>query len=263
MKNTYSYPTFAIISLSANVPYSDVVDFCNRAKDVVSPDPAVSHLQQLWYGFGGYMLPFENESEIPKDYIKVTIEDDLGEKYAGLYGFHSVDSKGKQYARLVASEDWRTTTLHEVQETLINGNINLFFKNTDFLPTDNADIVILGEINDPVQGDTYYYNGIKCPNFVGPDFFKDLKDVPNRRYDYLNLVTEPKQVREGGYLSFVRTNDWWQTRVTLGVQYFVRLRDAAYEFGTTRPITTIILVGSSVLVLGAIVWVLVKNKRNG
>ena len=74
-------------------------------------------------------------------------------------------------------------------------------------------VEILVEICDPSGGAQWGYtvNGYLISDFVTPNYY-DPVGAPGVRYSFTGVVTRPREVLEGGYLSWrdPATGEWWQ-----------------------------------------------------
>ena len=101
-------------------------------------------------------------------------------------------------------------------------------------------MLILVEVSDPSEAAEFGYsvNGVLVSDFYTPNLF-DPVTAPGVRYSYTGAVTEPRQVLDGGYIS------WWDPISTHVFQLFVdggeqKLVDRGplpAGFGTLRSFT--------------------------
>ena len=79
--------------------------------------------------------------------------------------------------------------------------------------SDQGLVEILVEVCDP-SGDAqwaYTVNGYLVSDFVTPDYYDPVR-APGVRYSFTGVVPGPRQILEGGYLSWRDpvTGEWWQ-----------------------------------------------------
>lgn len=155
---------------------------------------------------------FENEADVPIDYWKIIIRDDIG--YSGLAGIH-LDQNGQPYALIDADENIEITCSHEALEMLADPFGREFVAGPSPKPGQGR-VNFLVEVCDPSEAHSYTINGIRVSDFYTPDFFAPVH-VEGLRYSFMNVIKEPRQVLAGGYISWMvpATREWWQ------LQYFL------------------------------------------
>jgi hypothetical protein len=126
-------------------------------------------------------------------------------------GMH-LDQDGQPFALVEVSPSWSLTASHEALEMVTDpwGNRTV----PGGSPMQGQGLVdILVEICDPVGGVTcaYTVNGYLVSDFVTPNYFDPLP-AAGVRYSFTGALEGPRQVREGGYLSWrdPTTGEWWQ-----------------------------------------------------
>jgi hypothetical protein len=72
----------------------------------------------------------------------------------------------------------------------------------------------LVEVCDPCEAVSYAIDGVAVSDFYTPHFF-DPAPRAGTRYSHTGVVTRPRQVLPGGYLSWrvPSTGEWWQELV--------------------------------------------------
>lgn len=83
------------------------------------------------------------------------------------------------------------TLSHEVLETIADPHVNLWATGPDGW-------VISQEVCDPVENASYDIDGVAVSDFVTPMWF-DIQSPPGTKMDYLDRVTKPFQMDQGGY----------------------------------------------------------------
>jgi hypothetical protein len=155
---------------------------------------------------------FPKLEDVPIDYWKVIIMDDIGQP--GAAGVH-MDDQGQPFALVTTdpSQDvWSLTASHECLEMLADPFGNRLLAG-DSPMEGQGRVQILVEVSDPSEDATFGYsvNGVLVSDFYTPHFFDPIA-ANSVRYSFTGSITEPRQVLKGGYLSWVdpQTNDWWQ-----------------------------------------------------
>jgi hypothetical protein len=155
---------------------------------------------------------FASLDDVPLGYWHVIIEDTIP---FDAQGIHLNEDSGQPYALVAYSDDWSLTTSHEVIEMLVDpsGNRTVASNSPD---PDQGRVLILVEACDPSEGSQFGYsvNGVLVSDFYTPQFF-DPVAVDGVRYSYTGALTEPRQVLDGGYLS------WWDPQTKHVFQLFV------------------------------------------
>jgi hypothetical protein len=176
---------------------------------------------------------FASLDDVPLGYWHVIIEDTIP---FDAQGIHLNEDSGQPYALVAYSDDWSLTTSHEVIEMLVDpsGNRTVASNSPD---PDQGRVLILVEACDPSEGSQFGYsvNGVLVSDFYTPQFF-DPVAVDGVRYSFTGALTEPRQVLDGGYLS------WWDPQTKHVFQLFVNGDQQTIEdrgplpagFGTLR-----------------------------
>lgn len=179
--------------------------------------PALQH--QISYHFKPYWdsganLKWAGKKALP-DTWELAFLDDSDE--AGALGYHDFDPQAYPVGKVFAGTDQQyglspsVTASHEVLEMLADPYINLAAQtsNTEFYGY---------EVGDPVEADEdgYYINVARHNeqqiNVLVSDFILPLWFIPEssgRRYDYCRHLSNPLEVREGGYVSIFTSGEGW------------------------------------------------------
>lgn len=155
---------------------------------------------------------FKRPQDIPSDYWPILIRDDIG--VAGLQGIHE-DKNGQPFALVSASEDiddWSLTASHEALEMLVDPMGRRLVAGPSVHP-DQGRVNYKVEVADPCESLQFAYrvNDVRVSDFYLPCYF-DPMPIAGKSYSYTGALTRPRQVLEGGYLSWqdIETGDWWQ-----------------------------------------------------
>jgi hypothetical protein len=156
----------------------------------VVPAPAGTNLDLP----GHYNVAFKDRSDV-----------------AGDLGYHVEESTGYPAAYIfladcAANGDPRGTVTfsHEVLEMLVDPGANL--------SAQGPAGIFAYETCDVTEGDTYLApNGVKISNFVYPAYFQTNWPAGSRQFDQLKLITQPFEIRPGGYSDVLGANGWVTT----------------------------------------------------
>jgi hypothetical protein len=142
----------------------------------------------------------------PIDYWPITVVDDLG--LDGLTGYHS-DENGQPYSLVAANGSLSITLSHELIEMLVDP----FGSRMVAGWAQSKRVNYLVEPCDPCENDecAYSINGIKVSDFVTPAYYGPVQ-VPGVRYCYSGRLDGPRQLKPGGYMTWLETEsgEWFQ-----------------------------------------------------
>lgn len=152
--------------------------------------------------------PVASLADISPGYCPVVIRDDIG---PSLSGAHWNDTHDQPFALVTyREEDWPFTVSHEVLEMLIDPLGKTFLTGPSLRP-DQGTVEYLVEVCDPCQDAQFGYavNGVTVADFVLPAYYKAFGPG---RYSFAGNVTQPRDVLQGGYVSWrdPATGDWAQ-----------------------------------------------------
>lgn len=160
---------------------------------------------------------FDALTSVPLGYWPIILRDDISSPGAG--GFHS-DDHGQPFSLVLAGDgiattEWQLAASHECLEMLADPFGNRLVPG-DSPKTDQGRVEFLVEVCDPSEASQFGYtvNGILVSDFYTPNYF-DPVVAPGVRYSFKGFITEPRQVLNGGYLSWhdPGTDHWWQELV--------------------------------------------------
>jgi hypothetical protein len=161
---------------------------------------------------------FSSLEDVPPGYWRVNIRDDVHDT-RGVKGVH-YDDAGQPFAlvQFTDSETWSIYASHECLEILADPSLNQLVASTSLIANQDR-VEYLVEVCDPCQDPAFSYpvNGIQLSDFYTPQFF-DPTPAQGARYSFGGALTSPRQVLEGGYLSWrdPQTGNWWQAYVYQG-----------------------------------------------
>lgn len=133
-------------------------------------------------------------------------------------GFH-LDKHNQPYAKVIATPSdptWTIDASHEIIEMLVDPNGNRM-QTSQAITIDGDNVVdadgtfdYLVEACDPCEANNFAYEigGVAVSDFITPDFY-DPTVRPGVQYSFMGNVTRPRQLLEGGYISYVGSDGQW------------------------------------------------------
>ena len=195
----------ALVSESERVALPDLMRVSAALQKQASRD-----LAPIWE-VSASVDAFATLEDVPQGYWAMIIRDDIGFDAAGIH----LDRNGQPYALISAADDideWSLTASHETLEMLVDPFGNRLMAGDSPKP-DQGRVNFLVEVSDPSEAADFGYsvNGILVSDFYTPNFFDPVAS-PSVRYSFTGVITEPRDVLRGGYLSWgdPETNIWWQ-----------------------------------------------------
>ncbi|HEV7858305.1 MAG TPA: hypothetical protein VGO91_06715, partial [Pyrinomonadaceae bacterium] len=171
--------------------------------------------------------------DAPLGYWKIIIRDDI---HFNAQGIHLNRANGQPYALVQFSNNWALTTSHECLEMLADPSGNLTQAGNSVNP-DQGRVEYLVEVCDPSEAAEFGYsiNGVLLSDFYTPNFF-DPVAAPGVRYSFTGAISEPRQVLDGGYLSWFdpTSQHVFQLFVDNGESEFVDRGPLPDGFGSLR-----------------------------
>jgi hypothetical protein len=145
---------------------------------------------------------------IPPGYWPVQL---VAELPPGEGGFH-MTAHNQPYSKVIAtpgSDEWTVDASHETIEMLVDPNGNRLQNSTaiqiagDGVRDAAGQFEYLVEACDPCEADdfTYQINGISVSDFITPHFY-DPQPTPGTRYSFTGVITRPREILKGGYISW-------------------------------------------------------------
>lgn len=182
-----------------------------KLKDLVRVSAALQkqasrELKQVW-GVDATVDAFARLEDVPLGYWPMIVVDDV----SGAAGVH-LDKDGQPFALIEAGSSWTLTASHECLEMLVDPFGDRVIAGPSVKPGQGR-VEYLVEVCDPSEDDAYAYtvNGIVVSDFYTPQFFDPVK-ASGVRYSFGGHIQAPRQVLEGGYLSWHEpvSDHWWQ-----------------------------------------------------
>ncbi len=134
----------------------------------------------------------------------------VGETDDNSAGFHRTLHQ-QPYAEVVDGPNWSIAASHEILEMLVDPSGNRLVAAPAVTVTEQGDVQdaagtveYLLEICDPSEDPEFAYeiDSVLVSDFYTPAFF-DAFSAPGARYSFRGVITHPRRVCPGGYLS------WW------------------------------------------------------
>ena len=215
----------AIFDETRKIKFEDLQDVAKAIQQQVSTD-----LKPAW-GVDAEIVAYSRFDLIPYYAWKVTMMDKLD---IDVYGYHFIDDNGKPFAVLKYRDDWTLTLSHEICELLCDPYGNRVLTSENFfccadcaeghgecetiVPAEvNGVKEVLVEVADPSQAPNFGYyitvgnRKVLVSDFYYPSYFSDTRAIKGKKYSHTGAISRPKQILEGGYVSFRnRAGEWWQ-----------------------------------------------------
>jgi hypothetical protein len=158
--------------------------------------------------------------DVPLGYWQIIIMDKIPFRAQGI---HLNRDNGQPYSLVKYSTNWPLTTSHESLEMLADPYGSRVQSGIS-VKEGQGRVDYLVEVCDPSEAAEFGYsvNGILLSDFYTPDFFNPVAD-PKTKYSFTGAISEPRQVLDGGYLSWFEpvTKHVWQLFVDGNEKEFV------------------------------------------
>jgi hypothetical protein len=191
-----------LITQSASVSFSDLTRVAAALSKQVARDFA-----PLW-DIQATVDAFHRLQDLPLGYWPVVVKDNIGFNAAGIH----LDRNNQPYALVTAGRDWSLTASHEVLEMLADPFGNRVMAG-DSPMSNQGRVEFLVEVCDPSEATQFGYsvNSILVSDFYTTHYFDPVR-AAGVQYSFTGAITEPRQVLQGGYLSWRDpvTDEWWQ-----------------------------------------------------
>lgn len=151
---------------------------------------------------------FASLDDVPLTYWPILVQEDIHMNAGGVH----LDKSGQPFALVRYSNQWTLTASHEMLEMSADPFGNRLIQSRSIKPGQGR-VEYLVEVCDPSEAAefAYHVNGVLVADFYTPHFFDPVKNS-SVRYSFTGAISEPRQVRRGGYLSWHNppTDKWWQ-----------------------------------------------------
>lgn len=269
----------AIIDETKKINFNDLKDVAAAIQIQVSTD-----VKPIW-DVDAEVVAYQRESDIPYHAWKVYIKDKLD---IDVYGYHYVDDNGKPYAVLKYRDDWTLTLSHEIVEMLCDPYGDRLMSSENFfccqdcadgkgecesiLPAEvNGVKEVLVEVSDPSQSANFGYyvtvgsRKVLLSDFYYRTYFTDVRAVAGHKYSHTGAITRPKQILEGGYISFKnRSGEWWQAFKVGGKLIFKKITNKKEVLSNNDIITllSVAISGIGVVLLTMVLKAIFGKKKH-
>lgn len=157
---------------------------------------------------------FARLEDVPVGYWPIILRDDIA--MPGAAGVHE-DDAGQPFALVQVEEGWSLTASHEMVEMLVDPFGNRLTAGQSPMPGQGR-VEFLVEPCDPSEAAQFSYliDGVRVSDFYTPLYFASAAHA-HARYSHTGALTHPRQVLEGGYLSWHDpVSDHWFQQVWFG-----------------------------------------------
>jgi hypothetical protein len=188
----------ALLTTSKKVSLQELTRVSAALQRQISRD-----LLPIW-NIQGTVDAFGSDQDVPHGYWKITVMDTVPEK--GAAGFH-LDENEQPFADVQWSPDWSLTASHECIEMLVDP----FGHQVATGPSPKQGqgrVKFLVEACDPCEARQFAYTmntgsgaEVLVSEFFTPEYFSPTQGS-GVRYSFRGNLTGPRQVLEGGYLSW-------------------------------------------------------------
>ncbi len=153
-----------------------------------------------------------NKDQIPQGVWPVQLVKSLP---PGEGGFH-MTKRNQPYAKVIytpGSLEWTIDASHEILEMLVDPGGNRMQVSEAIAISGNGVADVAGEqfeylieLCDPCEADdcAYQIDGFAVSDFITPHFY-DSAETAGARYSFTGAIKKPRQLLQGGYISFVDT----------------------------------------------------------
>jgi hypothetical protein len=229
-------PTIALVDQTRTIPTADLAQVAGALGEQIAVD-----VEPIWHTRANVIA---TQTPGPFQWA-VNLRTSLD--YAGALGYHT-DNNHTPVAYVDIDEgDWPSIVSHEVLEMLVDpwgsrthsARIPMGIDHQQVgLPHESTYVHYLVEICDPCERTSYPVQGVQLSDFLHPSYYR-TNPTMNLAYSHAGGVTQPRQVAEGGYVSFARHDgEWFQAHCRHGQ---LVLRDIGrfdrQKFGSIREFT--------------------------
>ena len=190
-----SVSQIALVSLTDQLQPADLAQTASALQKQITRD-----LSAIW-NIQATIDSFPDINTIPVGYwiIYVVDPDSIAHN---AHGFHLSDKNNQPYALVKHDELWQLTCSHEMCEMLVDPYGNKMIP-SDSIRDGGGRVNYLVEVCDPLDAAEYAYsiNSILVSDFYTPAYFDPVQN-PAVRYSFTGAITKPKQILNGGYLSW-------------------------------------------------------------
>jgi predicted chitinase len=209
----------ALVSQSTLIPRGDVSKVAAAIQKQATRD-----LSPIW-SVSATVDAFDSLDDVPIGYWPLVVMDNINTP--GASGIHE-DNNGQPFALISASADldvWSLTASHEALEMLVDPFGRRMVAGDALPDSGQVRVSYLVEVCDPCESAEFAYssNGIRVSDFYTPRYF-DPTSSDGVQYSFTGAVKGPRQILDGGYLSWQdpETGIWWQATKFDGAQVAIK-----------------------------------------
>lgn len=251
-------PTIYVYSLSSLIS-SDYL------RDIVEATQiqAVQHFKPIW-GQTFTLKVVNSVNEVPVCGWRIILQDTID--LEGANGYHWIDEKGIPIAfvKVQGNGNVSTTFSHEALEMLINPYINKVAKAKKIVGVEGENVDYLVEVADVTYSDYGYEiqvkseRKVKVTDFYYPKFFYGTGIDKNARYSYTGIVKAPRELVDGGNLSYtdIRGEVWKAVKA----EGKVSIHKASETLGVESTTITYGIAMVVLLILLVLVYLIFRKK---
>lgn len=214
----------ALVDETGSIPAGDLSRVAAALSKQVANDYA-----PIW-GIRATVSAFPNLARVPSGYHPIIIQDQLDDP--GALGYHT-DKNGQPYALVMLTDSYSLTCSHELLEMITDPLGNRMVTSRPVARHEH-NVRFLVEVCDPCEDANFAYtiDGVLVSDFYTPAYFQAHR-ARGTRYDFTGHIEQPRQVLQGGYLSWLNLdNNHLEQEVYFDIQPEIRdLGDASDRGG--------------------------------
>lgn len=198
--------TVALVDETGTISSDELTDVAGALGEQVAQD-----LEPIWHVRANVIAtskpgPFQ---------WAVKIREQLDEP--GALGYHT-DSHHVPVSYVELTDGWTVTVSHETLEMLVDpwgsrvhsARVPQGINYRDVgLKHESSYVHWLIEACDPCERTVYKVQGIELSDFLLPAYYRSTPAAPGNRYSFTGSLSQPREVDDGGYVSFARSDGTW------------------------------------------------------
>jgi hypothetical protein len=266
-----NFRKIALFDETGRVPFNRLQEIADANQIQLNRD-----IGSVW-NVEGLVKAYRTRSEIPSDWWICTIVESIpqGPEFNGIHWYTGTGTNKVPYAKakhkgVFSKYPFEYTFTKVITEENAEMSIDPF---GDFLIAGadpefaNQQVEFLVELGDPVGAldSGYYINDVFVTNFIYPSYF-NLSKQNGIKYDHLGVLSEPKELIEGGDQLFLRAKQWYQAVKINGKKYFLKQGESSPELSSSNETLAYWILGflyGGVALFFVLRWVFkrfIKNK---
>ncbi len=188
----------ALVSESDALPFEEVAVVAAALQRQV-----IEHLGPIW-DITAIVNAYRRLDDVPSHYWPVVVVDDAD----GTPGIHE-DDRGQPFSLVAFGSSWSLAASHECLEMLVDPYGKTLHTapaptvNSLLPPGSASQVEFLVEVCDPCESEqfAYHIDGILVSDFYTPHYLA-RQAAPGLQYSFNNQISAPREVLDGGYLSW-------------------------------------------------------------